>query len=428
MVAGVWAGVVVDSAVGGLAMSVTFRCKCGRWLRTTSDPVIRCPNCLRTVTRPLWLWWVFGSMAGVLAVVAVVASVWPRSPVAVDHVETPIPSTTTVGTPPPTQQRTPPPTPKPISPLTQRPTEPAPPQAKPVAPVPELPRVGKLVVEPAGKYKEGDTFAQTVTVVRSSACGTLGVVVTQAAEYTLDSKLEVTKVNADGSIVVTQTVQSGKLLDATADMKEPLADALKKAVGAKFELAIAPNGKVTSLKGLDDPVRVKLTRDVELITLRAWSVLDADGWKELAGLTFFQPDKPGTGVKFARDFSHDWGPLGSWLGRTDYTTAAKPEKDGRHKIDYSHAISHRPATNGRGELLLTIRASAFPSVTACGTIRYDTATNRVTAAEELFHVRGEVRVRLTGTDNAVEVEERQKFRLTAAEVKPRELVGQPGRK
>jgi hypothetical protein len=210
-------------------------------------------------------------------------------------------------------------------------------------------------------------------------------------------------------------------------MKEPLADALKKAEGAKFELTVAQNGKVTALKGLDDPVNVKLGRDAERQTLRLWSILDADAWKELAGLTFFQPDKPGTGVKFARDFSHDWGPLGSWLGRTDYTTAAKPEKDGRHKVDYTHAISHRPA-KAAGNQPFSVRTSTFPTVTASGTIRYDAATNRVSAAEEVFHVRGAVGVSFGGADTTVEVEERQKFRLTASEVKARELVGQPGKR
>jgi hypothetical protein len=230
-------------------------------------------------------------------------------------------------------------------------------------------------------------------------------------------------VNADGTFAVTQTVLTGKLIDATADMKEPLADALKKAEGAKFELTVAQNGKVTALKGLDDPVNVKLGRNAEQQTLRLWSILDADAWKEVAGLTFFQPDKPGLGEKWNRDFAHDWGPLGSWLGRTDYLTAKKPEKGGQHKVDYVHAISHRPA-KAAGNLPITIKEAAFPRVAAGGTIRYDAKTNRATAAEELFHVRGVVSVSFGGADAAVEVEEKQKFRVTASEVKPRELVGE----
>ena len=285
------------------------------------------------------------------------------------------------------------------------------------------PRIGKLQVEPAGKYQVGDTFIQQVTVTRASSFGTLGIVTTQGAEYMLTSKCEVTAVNADGSITVKQTVQGGKLLDASDDMKQPLLDALKESVGAKFEMAIGPNGKVSSLKGLDDPIKLKLGRDVERQTLRLWSILDVDAWKELAGLTFFQPDKPGPAVAWSRDFAHDWGPLGSWLGRTDYIAAKKPEKDGTQKIDYAHAISHRPAKAG-GALPITVKDIGFPKVQAGGVIRYDPKTNRVTGAEELFHVQGGMTASFGGADATVELDEKQLFKLAVSEVKAKELVGE----
>jgi hypothetical protein len=268
----------------------------------------------------------------------------------------------------------------------------------------------------------GDTFGQEVTVTRASAFGTLGVVTAQAAEYTVASTLEVTAVHADGSIAVTQTVQAAKLATASTDLKDALTDALKKAVAAKFELSVGPTGKVTALAGLDDPIRVKLGRDAGQQTARLWSVLDADAWKELAGLTFLQPDKPGLGEKWSREFTHDWGPLGRWVGRTDYRTAGKPERAGGVRIDYTHVISHRPA-KAVGNLPFAVRASAFPGVKAGGLIRYDPHTNRVTAAEELFHVRGGATVTLGGAEVTAEVEERQQFRVTVSEVKPRELVG-----
>lgn len=418
-------------------MSVAFRCKCGRWVRSDAE-IVRCPHCLRAVRRtPVGLlWWLGGGLALVVAVGLLVASMLPRQAVAeVALAETPASSPAfqmlapAVTSSPTSTVRPEPTIPKPVEKLPPprldppvAPVTPAPPPIKP-----EPPRIGKLVVEPAGKYKEGDTFEQTVTVSRVSAFGVLGVVTTRGAEYTLTSKLEVTKVNADGSFVATQTVLTGKLIDATADMKEPLTDAMKKAVGAKFELTVAQNGKVTALKGLDDPVNVKLGRNAEQQTLRLWSILDADAWKELAGLTFFQPDHPGLGEKWHRDFTHDWGPLGSWLGRTDYLTARKPEKDGQHRIDYAHAISHRPAKVA-GNLPIAIKEAAFPRVAAGGAIRYDAKTNRATAAEELFHVRGVVGVSFGGADAAVEVEEKQKFRVNASEVKPRNLVGEGKRK
>lgn len=410
-------------------MPVTFRCRCGRWIRLADDDTrTRCPDCLRTIRRPGGLiWWVFGGLLAVIAGVAVAAGVMPRSPEPVAQATEPAPPPTPHAAEPTSAKRTEPTTTK--VPEPSPPTHPAPvePPAKPVvappAPFVEPPRVGKLVTEPAGRYKVGDTFGQEVTVTRASAFGVLGIVTSQGAEYTLTSKCEVTAVNADGSITVTQTVQAGKLLDATADMKEPLTDAIKKAVGAKFEMAIAQNGKVTALKGLDDPLRVKVGRDVERQTLRLWSVLDADAWKELAGLTFFQPDKSGVDQKWTRDFAHDWGPLGSWLGRTDYQTAKVANRDGTHAIGYAHVISHRPAKGGGGNLPVAFTNVSFPSVQAGGAIRYDPKVNRVTAAEELFHVRGGVTAAFGGADAAVEVEEKQRFRLAVSEVVPRQLVG-----
>lgn len=415
-------------------MPVTFRCRCGRWIRLADDDArTRCPDCLRTIRRPGGLiWWVFGVLLALIAGVAVAAGVMPRSPEPVAEATEPAPTPTLPAAEPTTAKRTEPTIAKasdPSPPTRSIPIEPPPkPIVAPPAPLPEPPRVGKLVTEPAGRYKVGDTFTQDVTVTRASAFGVLGIVTSQGAEYTLSSKCEVTAVNADGSITVTQTVQGGKLLDASPDMKEPLTDTLKKAVGAKFEMAIAQNGKVTSLKGLDDPLQLKLGRDVEKQTLRLWSVLDADAWKELAGLTFFQPDKPGVDTKWFRDFSHDWGPLGSWLGRTDYQTAKQPAKDGTHAIGYAHVISHRPAKGVGGNLPVAFTNVSFPSVSAGGAIKYDPKVNRVTAAEELFHVRGGVTAAFGGADAAVEVEEKQRFRLAVSEVVPRQLVGDKPKK
>jgi hypothetical protein len=408
-------------------MPVNYRCKCGRWGRVPAGTRnTRCPECLRTIRLPNrgLIWCVIGGVFTLLVGVGVLAAALPRSPEPVVQATEPTPNPPPA-TEPVTVKRTEPSVaakPPDPPPPTTRPA-PAAPVARPVPQFPEPPRVGKLVTEPAGRYKVGDTFGQDVTVTRASAFGILGIVTSQGAEYSLTSRCEVTAVNADGSITVTQTVQAGKLLDASADMKEPLTDALKKAVGAKVEMAIAQNGKVTALKGLDDPLQLKVGRDAERQTLRLWSVLDADAWKELAGLTFFQPDKPGVDTKWTRDFAHDWGPLGSWLGRTDYQTAKKPDKDGTHKVGYVHAISHRPAKGG-GNLPVAFTNVSFPSVQAGGAIKYDPKVNRVTTAEELFHVRGGVTAAFGGADATVEVEEKQLFRLAVSEVVPRQLVGE----
>lgn len=419
-------------------MWVTFRCRCGQLVRTSrGTPSVACPGCDRTIRLPnhyRLIWVVIALVIVGLAGVSVLAAVLPRPTVPSAHIDDQPPP----GPPPQVQKPQSPkaddPQPKaddpPAQPAVPQPDPPAKPAdpPKPVGPLPGPPVAGRLErIAPAGRYEVGDTFTQDVTVTRLSACGVLGLVTKQGAQYTLSSKLEVKAVHADGSMTVEQTIQSGKLLDASADMRDTIADAIDKARGTTFTLTVRPTGKVTGLKGLDDPLKLQFGNNDLGRSLRVWSLLDADAWKELAGHTFFQPDKLALGAKWSRDFTHDWGPLGSWLGRTDYQNAKAAEKDGRTRIDYGHVISHRPGKGGGGDLGVTFGAAAFQLVKAGGHVVYDPKTNRLVFAEELFHVKGEVAMSALGADVTVTVEEQQHFRVNVSEVKPREMVGRPAR-
>ncbi|MEO2089398.1 MAG: hypothetical protein ABGY75_07865 [Gemmataceae bacterium] len=419
-------------------MWVTFRCRCGQLVRTSrGTPSVACPGCDRTIRLPnhyRLIWVVIALVIVGLAGVSVLAAVLPRQTVPSTHIDDqppPGPPLAPKPQPQPSKPDAPPPKadePPPQAAIPQHPQQPADPPkpAQPPAPRPGPPVVGRLEqIAPAGRYEVGDTFTQDVTVIRMSACGVLGLVTKQGAQYTLSSKLEVKAVHPDGSMTVEQTIHGGKLLDASSDMRDTIADALDKARGTTFTLTFVPTGKVTGLKGLNDPLKLQFGNNDLGRSLRVWSLLDADAWKELAGHTFFQPDKPALGAKWARDFTHDWGPLGSWLGRTDYQNARKAEKDGRIKIDYGHVISHRPGKGDGGDLGVTFGAAAFQPVKAGGHVVYDPKTNRLASAEELFIVKGEVAMSALGADVTVAVEEQQHFRVSVSEVKPREMVGRP---
>lgn len=308
------------------------------------------------------------------------------------------------------------PKPRPVAPLTPPPIE----DLKPKPPT----------VEPAGRYRAGDAFDQEVVVSRRSAFRVLGAEVTQGAQYSFTSSVVVTKVNADGSLAVEQQIRTAKLLDADASMKGELTAALEKAQGTKFEIAVSPVGEVTELKGLKDPIRVLAGKDaMPGQSLRMWSLLDTDAWKELAGLTFFQPDKPPkAGVTWSRPVTHDWGPLGTWRGKTVYVVGKPTAKPVRERIDYAHDIYHRPPAEGADKALpFRVRKTEFKTVLASGAILYDPSWRRTTAAEETFRVRGAVLVSIAGTEAAIEMEELQHFRLTVTDRTKRELVGDPNR-
>jgi hypothetical protein len=281
-----------------------------------------------------------------------------------------------------------------------------------------------LAEDPAPRFKVGDTFTQDVVVSRKSAFGVVGLNVEKWAQYSFSSALEITKVNADGSLEAAQTIKTAKLIDADVDMRTSLPAALAKTVGTKFELKVSPNGTVTEIKGLKDAVQIRTGSDEAVgSSLRMWSVLDADAWKELGGLTFFLPERPlqpsltdPASGPWTRDIVHDWGALGSWQGKTTYTAAKKLDKLGRARIDYGHKLAYKaPAAGTDRDLPLKIIKSDFKIVGAGGAIIFNPTAQKVASAEEAFQVRGTVVASLGGIETAIELQELQTFRLAIPE-------------
>lgn len=409
-------------------MSILFRCRCGRLVeaRATARTAM-CPYCRRTVKSVgrRFAWIVAALLVGLLGTVGVLAALRPKTRVAsvptAEPAPKPIPPQPKVEVPPVAE----------VPPKVEVPPAVEPPPPAPVAPKPanpDPPRVGILqpAVPELGRFQVGDTFDQEVTVTRRSAAGALGVIVGQGAEYTITSAFKITKVNADGSLLAEQTIRSTKLIAADDELKENLATGLTQAKGAKFELKVGPDGQITSFNGVADPIRVQVGRNANEQTFRLWSILDADAWKELSGLTFFLPDRPlQRGAKWSRDATHDWGALGSWRGKTAYTAAGpEPTKRGSERVEYAHNLSYRPPAAPRGlNLSLQVVRAEFQPVVAGGVIAFDPTSKRTTAAEEMFRVRGAAVMSAAGAEVNVEVDETQKFRVTVTVT--RELQAHP---
>lgn len=275
--------------------------------------------------------------------------------------------------------------------------------------------------QPAGRLRLGEMFEQEVAVTRRSAFRVVGVEVVQGARYSLGSTIEIVKANADGTVVARQTIKTTKLLDAAPDFAPTLAAALEKAKGTTFELTLSKAGEVTALTGLKDPLQIQAGKDAALgQTLRLWAILDADAWKELGALTFFQPEaKP----SWNRRIEHDWGAIGSWRGKTHYAADRRDPK----RFDYRHELYHRPPGPGPGlerNLPIGIVKVEFKPPESRGAIAYDPATKRVTAAEESFRVYGVVTATAGGTVVTTELIEEQAFKLAVRQpTKTNDLVG-----
>jgi hypothetical protein len=419
-------------------MSAFITCRCGRRLKApAADEPVDCPACGRSVVRgePDGRGnRVAGAVAAGFALVAValvglaldrppspqpVAAVAPEpaAPAPAPVVPPPAIMPDAVPLPPPEAEPQPIPDPVPVEP--------------PPAPEPSpKPRVGTLEanVPPLGAYTVGEVVRQEVVFTRRSAFQIAGLDAAEGAQFVLTSSMKITAVNADGSFAVEQAIEKAKLVAADGPLKDTLAAALAKAEGTTFTLKVARTGEVTALDGLKDEVRVQNGKpDARGPSFRLWSILDADAWKELAGLTFFQPEKPlKPRAAWDRPASHDWGPLGSWRGKTLFVAMGKPAKSSLEQVNYRHDIYHKPAAAGADrELPFKIGKVQFQVVASAGAVLYDPATSRATAAEEVFRVRGAVEVSLLDAPAAVGLEEAQGFKLTIGDPKERELTGQP---
>lgn len=270
----------------------------------------------------------------------------------------------------------------------------------------------------------GDTIDQEVVVTRRSAYRALGGEFGQAARYGFTSRLVVAAVRPDGGLTVTQTVEGARLIDCDPARREAFETALRDVRGAAFEVAVDAGGAVTAVKGVKDPVRIAGGADpAGGQTFRVWSLLDADAWRELAGLTFFQPGRPlKAGDTWARPVRHDWGTLGGWSGQTTYTAAGR--RAGRERIDYRHDLVYQPPGGVGGPPVRVLKAT-FETVAAGGAILYDPARGRVTAAEEVFRVKGRVAVALDTAGADVEMEEVQGFELRVLEPATRSMTAHP---
>jgi hypothetical protein len=274
------------------------------------------------------------------------------------------------------------------------------------------------IAKATARFKVGDKFFQEVVVTRQSAYRILGLDIGQNIQYGFISSFTADKVEDDGSCIFTQKVETARWGEGDAELKTLLADSLRKTEGAKFELTIKPSGEITRFKGAQDGVNVFGDKNpLGGQTFLLWSFLDNDSWKELAQITFFQPDKPiQKGASWTRPLNHAWGPLGNWTGKTAYLGLGK--QAGLERIDYAHEMTYQPPKETAKGLPFQVQKADFKPQTAGGAILFDAARSRVAAAEETFRVRGLLSLSVAGTEAAVEMDEAQLFRLRVLEQKP----------
>jgi hypothetical protein len=272
---------------------------------------------------------------------------------------------------------------------------------------------------PAATASQPEILYQEIDIRRAPKFSILGSVTVQDLEYQMLSELKATPPDAAGSRTVEQYVLETKLLKADELSRPMFAQSLAALRGWHFTYKLIKGGEIAEWKST--PPDGRRTVKVEppggagfLMT----SVMDEDGWKEMAKLSFQMPDTTSGSEPWVRQMSHDFGALGSWYGETRFVR--KGTSEGLLQVDYTHDMKYTPPEKGKAvaDSPLVITAADFKAEVAGGSYFYNAQANRVERLQERFLVRGAIQTELLGQTVEVEVEEDQMITVRIADTNP----------
>jgi len=275
---------------------------------------------------------------------------------------------------------------------------------------PTEPQVIQTEPEVSTQSSDSTALFQEVDVQRQSRLVVHGLPIAQELSYRVLSLLRVGEPDTDGIRVIEQTVLETKLEDGDEMSHARYRGALQALKGQQFTFRLNSAREVVEFKGhKDSPGSVAISGSGGL-GLTVTSVMDEDGWKEIAGLSFFLP-KEGVeqGDAWKKEMTHDWGSLGSWRGETAYKLKGQSQE--LQLIDYVHNMTYTPPAPGGGGLPFQVAGGAFQTEQAGGEIRFDAGRQRVDSVQERFHVRGDLSTSVLGQASRIEIEEQQSIAI-----------------
>ncbi|MBM4004198.1 MAG: DUF4339 domain-containing protein [Planctomycetes bacterium] len=276
-------------------------------------------------------------------------------------------------------------------------------------------RSSSTELPPAPRATPAVAIFQEIDIERRPKFNILGTELAQQLHYKIVSELRVASPITNGNRHVVQTVVDTRLLAADELSRADFERSLQGLKGWQCSYVVRPDGEVRDLAA--NPEFAAKARAVEpkggkgfLVT----SVMDPDGWREMAEWTFLVPPEAGRGTdSWTRRMGHDYGEFGSWYGDTRFQRG--PTRNSLQQISFQHRMTYSPPARPPAGLPFTIREIRFATEVAQGALEYDLKTQRVRAAQEQFLVRGVLTTELLGESASIEVEEQQSIKVTLYE-------------
>jgi hypothetical protein len=295
-----------------------------------------------------------------------------------------------------------------------------PPRSRVVVPVSEPASPRPTNTEP-WRDQGSQVLFQTVEIHRRPTFVIVltGMTIPQEFRYRIVSKLEIAARAEDGTRKVVQTVERTFLDQADELSAAMFAKSLKDLQRQQFTFTLNQRNEVVKFTGHKSrafSVPVKLTA---LSGFQLTSVIDEDGWKELAQFTFFEPDDSvAQGQPYKRQMTHDFSPFGAWYGTTSFFGG--DVRGDLQLIKFLHKLEFTPpdAKAAAGPTGIRVVSAKFTIDQAHGTLEYDRTLRHVSMARETFHVQGSVTVKMGTRDVEIQLKEQQQMSIRITDQRP----------
>lgn len=287
---------------------------------------------------------------------------------------------------------------------------------KPEALPPVEPKATPAIAQPlplVWNLQEGMVFFQELTVTHRPTFKVNGLPVPSFLNYRIVSRFTVKRRDAADTWTVEQKIVTAQLLNADDLSKSTVEGAIAKLPGTVFHLHLNRKMEVTSFEGTANAWNVAGAG----LGIQMASLIDRDGWRELAQATFFQFDQaPTPGLRWSKPMAHHWGSLGVWNGQTHYAylgrepVAPAATEASLHKVGYALQLAYQ-APKGGAIGLMTVQNAQFNPPQGSGFLLFDSRRGRVIAAEERFRVQGILTANILGQATRIEIDEDQHFAI-----------------
>ncbi|MBC8354272.1 MAG: DUF4339 domain-containing protein [Planctomycetes bacterium] len=256
------------------------------------------------------------------------------------------------------------------------------------------------------------TLYQGVEIRRNPTFSIQGLETKQSLHYRVLSNLKLEHDAESRTTKVIQFVDNTQLVSADDASRKSFAKALENLKRQQYTYRLNHRGEVIEFTGHKKNLAT-VSRDLLSSSgFQLTSVIDEDGWKELAELTFVTPpDGQEATASWNRQMTHDWGALGRWSGITTF----RPQlpTDQLMQVTFTRSMKYTgPDAGTGGTLPFKISRASFEVQDASGSIIFDVDQRRVQRATEHFDVRGTVTAELAGAGVQIDLTEQQRIEIT----------------